>query len=118
MALESGARVVATGRSDFPNQVNNAIVFPSILRALLDIRSKVLDEQMLVSVAHAIAGMVDETHLRKEYIIPKINDPRILPTVNRTLRDGNRRSGGRPRPPSGRCSWAAWPGTLRYRAAV
>jgi malate dehydrogenase (oxaloacetate-decarboxylating) len=86
-ALQSGAAIVATGRSDFPNQVNNAIVFPSILRALLDIRSKVLDEEMLVSVAYAIAGMVDETHLRKEYIIPKINDPRILPTVNRTLRN-------------------------------
>jgi len=86
-ALQSGAAIVATGRSDFPNQVNNAIVFPSILRALLDTRSKVLDEEMLVSVAHAIAGMVDETHLHKEYIIPKINDPRILPTVNRTLRD-------------------------------
>jgi malate dehydrogenase (oxaloacetate-decarboxylating) len=86
-ALQSGAAIVATGRSDFPNQVNNAIVFPSILRALLDIRSKVLDEEMLVSVAYAIAGMVDETHLRKEYIIPKINNPRILPTVNRTLRN-------------------------------
>jgi malate dehydrogenase (oxaloacetate-decarboxylating) len=86
-ALQSGAAIVATGRSDFPNQVNNAIVFPSILRALLDIRSKVLDEEMLVSVAYAIAGMVDQTHLRKEYIIPKINDPRILPTVNQTLRE-------------------------------
>jgi malate dehydrogenase (oxaloacetate-decarboxylating) len=86
-ALEAGAAVVATGRSDFPNQVNNAIVFPSILRALLDMRSKVLEEEMLVSVAYAIAEMVDDSQLRKDYIIPKVNDPRILPIVNRTLRD-------------------------------
>jgi malate dehydrogenase (oxaloacetate-decarboxylating) len=86
-ALEAGAAVVATGRSDYPNQVNNAIVFPSILRALLDMRSKVLEEEMLVSVGYAIAEMVDDSQLRKDYIIPKVNDPRILPIVNRTLRD-------------------------------
>ena len=85
-ALQSGARIVATGRSDFPNQVNNALVFPSILRTLLDLRAKTIDEDMLISVAEAIAGLVADTHLKEDYIIPEFNDPRILPIVNQTLK--------------------------------
>jgi malate dehydrogenase (oxaloacetate-decarboxylating) len=86
-ATEAGARIVATGRSDFPNQVNNALVFPSILRALLDLRVRTLSEEMLVSVATAIADIVDRTHLKNDYIIPKVNDPRILPIVTKTLKE-------------------------------
>jgi len=86
-ALQGRARIVATGRSDFPNQINNAVVFPSILRVLLDIRAKTLSQDMLVAVAAAIAGIVNDTHLREDYIIPKVNDPRILPTVTKALRD-------------------------------
>jgi malate dehydrogenase (oxaloacetate-decarboxylating) len=85
-ALEYGARIVATGRSDFPNQINNAVVFPSILRALLDLRAKNLNEFMLVSVAHAIASIVEEVHLKDDYIIPKVDDPRILPIVTKTIK--------------------------------
>jgi malate dehydrogenase (oxaloacetate-decarboxylating) len=88
-ALKAGARIVCTGRSDFPNQVNNAVVFPSVLRALLDTRSKGLDEQMLVTASYAIASLVEETHLKEDYVIPKVNDPRILPIVTKALR-GNR----------------------------
>src|ERR1051325_8349190 len=86
-ALQGGARIVATGRSDFPNQVNNAVVFPSILRALLDLRVNTLSEDMLVSVATAIADIVDSTHLKNDYIIPKVDDPRIINIVNTVLRD-------------------------------
>jgi malate dehydrogenase (oxaloacetate-decarboxylating) len=86
-ALNGRARIVATGRSDFPNQINNAVVFPSVLRVLLDVRAKTLSQDMLVAVADAIAGIVDDTHLREDYIIPKVNDPRILPTVTTALRD-------------------------------
>jgi len=86
-ALQGRARIVATGRSDFPNQINNAVVFPSVLRVLLDIRAKTLSQDILVAVAAAIAGIVDDTHLREDYIIPKVNDPRILPTVTKALRD-------------------------------
>ena len=57
-ALEAGASIVATGRSDFANQINNAVVFPAILRSLLDLRVKTLSEEMLVAVATAIAGIV------------------------------------------------------------
>jgi malate dehydrogenase (oxaloacetate-decarboxylating) len=86
IALQSGARIVATGRSDFPNQVNNALVFPSILRTLLDLRVKTIQEDILVEVAKAIAGLVADTHLKEDYIIPEFNDPRILPIVNQTLK--------------------------------
>jgi malate dehydrogenase (oxaloacetate-decarboxylating) len=86
-AIEAGARIVATGRSDFANQINNAVVFPAILRALLDLRVKNLDEGMLVSVATAIADMIDSTQLKYDYIIPKVNDPRLVHIVTDTLKD-------------------------------
>ncbi len=90
-AYEAGARIVCTGRSDFPNQVNNAVVFPSVLRALLDTRAKMLDEQMLVAASYAIASLVEDTHLNVNYVIPKVNDPRILPIVSQTLKKAIRR---------------------------
>jgi malate dehydrogenase (oxaloacetate-decarboxylating) len=86
-ALEAGAKIVATGRSDFANQVNNAVVFPAILRALLDLRVKNLGEDMLVSVAIAIADIVDSSNLKEDYIIPKVNDPRIIRIVTETLKN-------------------------------
>ena len=86
-ALEAGASIVATGRSDFANQVNNAVVFPAILRSLLDLRVKTLSEEMLVSVASAIAGMLDTNHLKYDYIIPKVDDPRIIHIVTDTLKN-------------------------------
>ena len=86
-AMQGRARIVATGRSDFPNQINNAVVFPSVLRVLLDIRAKTLSQDVLVTVANAIAGIVNDTYLSEDYIIPKVNDPRILPTVTKALRD-------------------------------
>jgi malate dehydrogenase (oxaloacetate-decarboxylating) len=86
-ALESGAKIVATGRSDFPNQINNAVVFPSVLRALLDQRARYLDEDMLVAVSYAIASLVESKHLSENFIIPKVNDPRLLPIVTKTLKD-------------------------------
>ena len=86
-AIKAGARIVCTGRSDFPNQVNNALVFPSVLRALLDTRARGLDEKMLVTASYAIASLVEKTQLKEDYVIPKVNDPRILPFVTRTLKE-------------------------------
>jgi malate dehydrogenase (oxaloacetate-decarboxylating) len=86
-ALQAGARIVATGRSDFPNQVNNAVVFPSLLRSLLDLRAKNINEDMLVAVAYAIANLVDNKHLAQDFIVPKVNDPRIMPAVTQTLKE-------------------------------
>ena len=86
-AKGAGARIMATGRSDFPNQINNAVVFPSIFRALLDLRIRNLDENILISVSKSIADLVDIKHLNEEFIIPKINDPRILPVVTNSLKE-------------------------------
>ena len=86
-ALSAGARIVATGRSDFPNQVNNAVVFPSVIRSLLDLRVKVLDNDLMVNVAYAIANLVEYQHLKYDYIIPQINDQRVLPVVTQTLKN-------------------------------
>jgi len=85
-ALRAGARIIGTGRSDYPNQVNNAVVFPSVLRALLDTRVKELDEKMLVTASYAIASLVENTQLKEDYIIPKVNDQRILPFVTDKLK--------------------------------
>ena len=90
-ALEAGASIVATGRSDFANQINNAVVFPAILRSLLDLRVKTLSEEMLVSVATAIADIVDTNHLKYDYIIPKVDDPRIIHIVTDTLKNAIQR---------------------------
>jgi malate dehydrogenase (oxaloacetate-decarboxylating) len=90
-AHNAGARIVCTGRSDFPNQVNNAVAFPSVLRALLDTRAKVLDEKMLVTASYAIASLVEDSHLNVSYVIPKVNDPRILPIVSQTLKKAIRK---------------------------
>jgi malate dehydrogenase (oxaloacetate-decarboxylating) len=90
-ALEAGASIVATGRSDFANQVNNAVVFPAILRSLLDLRVKTLSEEMLVSVATAIADIVDTNLLKYDYIIPKVDDPRIIHIVTDTLKNAIQR---------------------------
>jgi len=86
-AVAAGALITATGRSDFANQINNAVVFPSILRALLDLRINSLDEDMLVSVATAIARIVDDKSLKDDFIVPKIDDPRIIQIVTETLKD-------------------------------
>jgi len=86
-ALDAGAKIVATGRSDFPNQVNNAVIFPSVIRALLDLRVKLLNENLMVNVAYAIANLVEIQHLKTDYIIPQINDQRILPVVTQTLKN-------------------------------
>jgi malate dehydrogenase (oxaloacetate-decarboxylating) len=90
-ALEAGASIVATGRSDFANQVNNAVVFPAILRSLLDLRVKTLSEEMLVSVATAIADIVDTNHLKSDYIIPKVDDPRIIHIATDTVKNAIQR---------------------------
>ncbi len=93
-AMDAGARIVATGRSDFVNQINNAVVFPSILRALLDLRINTLSEDVLVSVAAAIAGIVDSNNLKDDYIVPKLDDPRIIQIVTDTLKNAIQRSVG------------------------
>lgn len=80
-AKRGGARVVATGRSDFPNQINNVLVFPGIFRGALDARATDITEEMKVAAAYAIAGMIEDEELREEYIIPGAFDERVAKTV-------------------------------------
>jgi malate dehydrogenase (oxaloacetate-decarboxylating) len=84
-AAKAGAKITATGRSDYANQVNNALVFPYVLRALLDIRVGKVSGEMLVVVANAIAGLVETDQLKEDHILPKINDLRLTSRVTRAL---------------------------------
>jgi len=80
-ALAAGAVVVGTGRSDYPNQVNNVLVFPGMFRGALDVRAKDITEEMKLAAAYAIASIIPDSELRADYIIPRIFDPRVAPTV-------------------------------------
>ncbi|MEL5899005.1 malic enzyme-like NAD(P)-binding protein, partial [Clostridium sporogenes] len=80
-AKKAGARVVDTGRSDFPNQINNVLVFPGIFRGALDVRSKVINEEMKLAAAKAIASLVQDNELNEEYIIPGAFDKRVAQVV-------------------------------------
>ncbi|ABS41875.1 NADP-dependent malic enzyme [Clostridium botulinum] len=80
-AKKAGARVVATGRSDFPNQINNVLVFPGIFRGALDVRSKVINEEMKLAASKAIAFLVQDNELNEEYIIPGAFDKRVAEVV-------------------------------------
>lgn len=80
-AKKGGARVIATGRSDFPNQINNVLVFPGIFRGALDARATDITEEMKVAAAYAIAGIVEDEELREEYIIPGAFDERVARAV-------------------------------------
>lgn len=85
-AKRGGARVVATGRSDFPNQINNVLVFPGIFRGALDAKATDITEEMKVAAAYAIAGIIEEKELNEEYIIPGAFDERVAKAVAKAVR--------------------------------
>jgi malate dehydrogenase (oxaloacetate-decarboxylating) len=80
-AKAAGAKVVGTGRSDFPNQVNNVLAFPGVFRGALDVRAKDISEGMKVAATHATADLIDESELNPDYVIPKPFDRRVAPAV-------------------------------------
>ena len=80
-AKAAGARIVCTGRSDFPNQVNNLLAFPGIFRGALDVRAKKINEEMKMAAAEAIASLVDASELNEEHVITSPFDPRVAPQV-------------------------------------
>ncbi|NPV26046.1 MAG: NAD-dependent malic enzyme [Firmicutes bacterium] len=80
-AKAGGAMVVGTGRSDFPNQVNNVLAFPGVFRGALDVRARDINDEMKLAAAHAIAQLIKDEELNPEYIIPKPFDPRVAPAV-------------------------------------
>ena len=92
-ALAAGAAVAATGRSDFPNQINNVLAFPGIFRGALDVRASDINDDMMEAAAYAIAGLVDDEHRSAEYVIPGAFDERVAPAVAAAVADAARKSG-------------------------
>ena len=80
-AKAAGARVVGTGRSDSPNQINNVLVFPGIFRGALAVRARHINEDMKIAAAYAIAGLISDAELQEEYVIPDAFDERVAPAV-------------------------------------
>lgn len=76
-ALEGGAAVVGTGRSDYPNQINNVLAFPGIFKGALNVRARDINDEMKVAAAYAIAGLVSDDELTDKYILPNAFDPRV-----------------------------------------
>ena len=93
-ARAGGARVIATGRSDFPNQINNVLAFPGIFRGAFDVRARDINDAMKLAAAKALAGLISDEELSEDYIIPAAFDPRVGLTVAAAVADAPRASGG------------------------
>ncbi len=87
------ARIIATGRSDYPNQINNVLCFPGIFRGALDVRARGIDEGMKLAAAEAIAGVIPEENVSEDYIIPSVFDERVAPAVAEAVAEAARESG-------------------------
>jgi malate dehydrogenase (oxaloacetate-decarboxylating) len=93
LAIEAGARVVGTGRSDFPNQINNVLAFPGIFRGALDVRASDINDAMMIAAARAIAGLVSSEELAADYVIPSPFDPRVAKAVAEAVAKAARETG-------------------------
>ncbi|MBQ3597286.1 MAG: NAD-dependent malic enzyme [Clostridia bacterium] len=93
LALEAGAAVVGTGRSDFPNQINNVLAFPGIFRGALDCRATDINEEMKIAAAKAIASLVSDEELRPDYVIPAPFDERVAPAVAAAVKEAAIKTG-------------------------
>ena len=92
-AKKGGAKVISTGRSDFPNQINNVLAFPGIFRGTFDVRASEINEEMKMAAAHAIAGLISDDELSSDYIIPKAFDPRVGKAVAEAVAEAARKTG-------------------------
>jgi len=92
-AKAGGARIIATGRSDYPNQVNNVLAFPGVFRGTFDVRARDINEEMKMAAAAALSSLVSDEELNEEYILPKAFDPRVGETVAKAVAEAARRSG-------------------------
>jgi malate dehydrogenase (oxaloacetate-decarboxylating) len=93
LALEAGAAVVGTGRSDFPNQINNVLAFPGIFRGAFDVRARDINDEMKIAAAYALAGLIAEDELAADYILPAAFDPRVRDAVATAVAGAARASG-------------------------
>ncbi len=92
-AKAGGAKVISTGRSDYPNQINNVLAFPGVFRGTLDVRASDINEEMKLAAAQALAGLISEEELTENYIIPHAFDPRVGPAVAKAVAEAARKSG-------------------------
>ena len=92
-ALEAGAAIVGTGRSDHPNQINNVLVFPGLFRGALDVRARDINEAMKQAASYALADLVPAEELNEQYIMPAAFDKRVGPTVAAAVAKAARESG-------------------------
>jgi malate dehydrogenase (oxaloacetate-decarboxylating) len=92
-AKAGGAKVIATGRSDYPNQINNVIAFPAIFRGAFDVRASDINDEMKLAAARSIAGLISDEDINAEYIIPAAFDPRIKAAVSKAVADAARKTG-------------------------
>ena len=92
-AKAAGARIISTGRSDFPNQINNVLAFPGIFRGAFDVRAKDINDEMKIAAAEALANLISEEELSPEYFIPKAFDKRVGPAVAKAVADAARKTG-------------------------
>ena len=92
-AKEGGAKVIATGRSDFPNQINNVLAFPGIFRGTFDVRASDINDEMKIAAAYALASLIPAEELSADYVIPKAFDPRVGKTVAAAVAEAARKSG-------------------------
>jgi malate dehydrogenase (oxaloacetate-decarboxylating) len=93
LARQAGARIVATGRSDFPNQINNVLAFPGIFRGALDTRARDINEEMKLAAAYAIAGIIPDDELREDFVIPDPFDKKVVARVSQAVMDAARQTG-------------------------
>ena len=93
LALEAGAKVVGTGRSDFPNQINNLLAFPGIFKGTFAVRARDINDDMKIAAARAIASLVTAEELSPECVIPSPFDPRVADAVAAAVSDAARKSG-------------------------
>ncbi len=93
LALEAGARIVATGRSDLPNQINNVLAFPGIFRGALDVRASDINDEMQIAASKALADLIPADSLSETNILPKAFDPRVAPAVAAAVAAAARSSG-------------------------
>ena len=93
LAIEVGAKVVGTGRSDFANQINNVLAFPGIFRGALDVRASDINDDMKIAAAYALADLVSDDDLSPEYVIPAAFDERVGPAVAKAVAEAARKSG-------------------------
>lgn len=92
-AKAGGARVVSTGRSDFPNQINNVLAFPGVFRGAFDVRARDINDEMKLAAAEALAGLISDEELNEDYIIPKAFDPRVGKSVAAAVAEAAKRTG-------------------------